>query len=177
MRSNTLWYCTCLLTVAVPMMAAAFQAPPRPAPVPPPPDVGAPPKDATKLPSGLAFKVLQPGEGAARPGATDMVTVHYTGWTTDGKMFDSSHARNQPSTFPLDQVIKGWGEGVQLMSPGERRRLWIPESLAYNGQAGRPAGMLVFDIELIAIAPTTSVPAPRLPEPPRDAKRTPTAQP
>ncbi len=64
-------------------------------------------------------------------------------------MFDSSFARNAPSSFPLDRVIKGWGEGVQLMVAGEKRRFWIPQEIAYNGMAGRPAGMLVFDIELL----------------------------
>ena len=66
-------------------------------------------------------------------------------------MFDSSHARNAPSTFPLNRVIKGWGEGVQLMVVGEKRRFWIPEELAYKGQPGRPQGMLVFEIELLKI--------------------------
>ncbi|MGE0359349.1 MAG: FKBP-type peptidyl-prolyl cis-trans isomerase [Vicinamibacterales bacterium] len=135
--------------------------------------MAAPPKDATTLPSGLAFKVLTPGTGTTRPGATDLVTVHYTGWTTDGKMFDSSYARKAPNTFPLDRVIKGWGDGVQLMVAGEKRRLWIPESLAYKGQAGRPAGMLVFDIELLDMAPSPRVAPPDVAAAPDDAKRTP----
>ncbi len=75
------------------------------------------------------------------------MTVHYTGWTTDGKMFDSSVVRGEPSTFALDQVIPGWTEGVQLMAEGERTRFWIPEKLAYGGKTA-PYGMLVFDIEL-----------------------------
>ena len=79
-----------------------------------------------------------PAPAPAKPGPTDMVTVHYTGWTTDGKMFDSSFARNAPSSFPLNRVIKGWGEGVQLMVDGEKRRFWIPQELAYNGMAGGP---------------------------------------
>ncbi|MBN2360341.1 MAG: FKBP-type peptidyl-prolyl cis-trans isomerase, partial [Deltaproteobacteria bacterium] len=79
--------------------------------------------------------------------------VHYTGWTTDGKMFDSSVARKETIVFPLNGVIKGWTEGVQLMVPGEKSRFWIPANLAYgeNPGGGRPGGMLVFDIELIAI--------------------------
>ena len=77
--------------------------------------------------------------------------VHYTGWTTDGKMFDSSVERGSPSEFGLNQVIKGWTEGLQLMVAGEKRRFWIPESLAYQGQRGRPKGMLVFDVELLEI--------------------------
>jgi hypothetical protein len=120
-------------------------------PIPAPPDVKAPPAKAEKTPSGLASLVLQPGKGKAHPKATSDVTVHYTGWTTDGKMFDSSVSRGEPSTFPLDKVIKGWTEGVQLMVVGEKRRFWIPEALAYGGRPGAPAGMLVFDVELISI--------------------------
>jgi FKBP-type peptidyl-prolyl cis-trans isomerase len=174
MRSTVVQSCTALLVLAAPLVAMALQAPPppQPKPLPAPPDVAAPPKDATTLPSGLAFKVLQPGTGTAKPAATDMVTVHYTGWTTDGKMFDSSVTRNAPSTFPLDRVIKGWGDGVQLMTVGEKRRLWIPETLAYKGQAGRPAGMLVFDIELIEMVPSPTVPPPDVAAAPADAKRT-----
>jgi peptidylprolyl isomerase len=95
--------------------------------------------------------VLQPGTGTRHPRPTNRVTVHYTGWTTDGKMFDSSVVRGTPATFGLDEVIKGWTEGVQMMVEGEKRRFWIPESLAYQGQPGQPAGMLVFDVELIRI--------------------------
>ena len=79
------------------------------------------------------------------------MTVHYTGWTTDGKMFDSSVARNQPASFALDGVIPGWTQGVQMMVVGEKRRFWIPSELAYDGQAGQPQGMLVFDIDLLKI--------------------------
>ena len=77
--------------------------------------------------------------------------MNYSGWTTDGRMFDSSVVRGQPATFPLNQVIAGWTEGLQLMVPGEKRRIWIPESLAYQGAPGAPPGMLVFDVELISI--------------------------
>ena len=79
--------------------------------------------------------------------------MHYTGWTTDGKMFDSSVKRGQPARFPLDGVIKGWTEGLQLMVVGEKRRFWIPGNLAYgeNTGGGRPSGMLVFDVELLGI--------------------------
>ena len=134
------------------MALSAQQPPAKPDPLPAPADVAQPPADATKTPSGLAFKILQKGTDTAHPALTDLVTVHYTGWTTDGKMFDSSLARNAPSTFPVDRVIKGWSEGVQLMAIGEKRRFWIPETLAYKGQTGRPQGMLVFDVELISIA-------------------------
>ena len=76
--------------------------------------------------------------------------MHYTGWTTDGKMFDSSVMRGQPATFPLNRVIPGWTEGLQLMVVGEKRRFWIPEKLAYQGKEGAPKGMLVFDVELLS---------------------------
>jgi peptidylprolyl isomerase len=117
-----------------------------------PADVAAPPADSVKTPSGLASKVLRPGTGTEHPGPTSRVTVHYTGWTTDGKMFDSSVARGSPATFGLNQVIAGWTEGVQLMVVGEKRRFWIPQDLAYKGRPGPPAGMLVFDVELLGIA-------------------------
>ncbi len=115
--------------------------------LPAPDDVAAPPKDAQKSDSGLASKVLVKGAGSEHPTATSTVTVHYTGWTTAGKMFDSSVVRGQTSTFPLNRVIKGWTEGLQLMVVGEKRRFWIPADLAY-GENGRVPGMLVFDIEL-----------------------------
>ena len=79
------------------------------------------------------------------------MTVHYTGWTTDGKMFDSSVSRGEPSTFPLDEVIPGWTEGVQLMVEGEKTRFWIPEPLAYKASSAHRTGMLVFDVELLKI--------------------------
>jgi peptidylprolyl isomerase len=120
-------------------------------PIPAPADVAAPPPGSLKTTSGLSTVVLQPGSGTRHPRATDQVTVHYTGWTTDGKMFDSSVARNEPATFALNGVIKGWTEGVQMMVEGEKRRFWIPQNLAYDGQPGQPAGMLVFDVELLKI--------------------------
>jgi len=115
-----------------------------------PADVKAPPADATKTGSGLVYQVLKPGTGTHHPIKADTVTVHYTGWTTDGKMFDSSLTRGAPSTFPLDRVIPGWTEGVALMVEGEKARFWIPERLAYKGTSS-PYGDLVFDIELIKI--------------------------
>jgi FKBP-type peptidyl-prolyl cis-trans isomerase len=136
----------------VPTRPVAPAAPtPRAAP-PAPSDVAAPPADAQRTPSGLASKVLQPGTGTRHPAATNTVQVHYTGWRAEnGEMFDSSLTRGEPASFPLNRVIAGWTEGVQLMVEGERRRLWIPENLAYGGRPGAPAGMLVFDVELIRI--------------------------
>jgi FKBP-type peptidyl-prolyl cis-trans isomerase len=116
-----------------------------------PSDVAAAPADAETTASGLASKVLKPGTGTVHPGPTDSVKVHYTGWTTDGKMFDSSVQRGEPITFPLNRVIAGWTEGVQLMVEGEKRRLWIPAKLAYEGHPDKPQGTLVFDVELIKI--------------------------
>lgn len=130
------------------------EMPKAPEPIPAPADVAAAPADAAKTDSGLSSKVLSEGSGSAHPSATDEVLVHYTGWTTDGKMFDSSVARGEPISFPLNGVIKGWTEGVQLMVEGEKRRFWIPGDLAYGetpSRPGAPSGTLVFDVELIKI--------------------------
>ncbi len=125
----------------------AFSGPPAPE------DVAGPPEAAEVRPSGLASVVLEPGSGDTNPTVRDTVTVHYTGWTTDGKCFDSSVARDRPATFPLMNVVEGWKEGIPLMTVGERRRLWIPADLAYGERPGpgMPAGMLVFDVELLSI--------------------------
>jgi len=169
--------------------ARAAEAPPttepiEPLPAAPPPaapavpsDVAEVPSTAKKTPSGLASRVLVKGKGTAHPGPYDHVTVDYTGWTTDGKMFDSSVTRGVPAKFPLDQVIKGWTEGVQLMVKGEKRRFWIPAELAYGEhptRPGAPAGLLVFDVKLLDFV---SMPeSPHVPEdvdaPPKDAKKT-----
>jgi peptidylprolyl isomerase len=151
------------LLMAAPLLAQE----PRVSVATPPPDVKAPPADAQKTASGLASKVIKAGTGKAHPAATDFVTVHYTGWKTDGTMFDSSVLRGKPAGFPLDRVIAGWTEGVQLMVEGEKRRFWIPEALAYKGQR-EPKGMLVFDVELISIL---SAPA-DVKAAPADAKKT-----
>ena len=119
--------------------------------IPAPPDVAVAPADAVRTPTNIASKVITPGAGTRHPRPNSKVTVHYTGWTTDGRTFDSSVSRGEPSTFGLDQVITGWTEGVQLMVEGEKRRFWIPARLAYEGAPGKPQGTLVFDIELIRI--------------------------
>ena len=119
-----------------------------------PKDVAKAPKDAKKTESGLAYRVLTKGKGTAHPTPTSRVTVHYSGWTTDGKLFDSSVQRGAPTSFMLNGVIKGWTEGVQLMVEGEKTRFWIPGTLAYGDKPtrpGAPSGMLVFDIELLQI--------------------------
>jgi FKBP-type peptidyl-prolyl cis-trans isomerase len=150
--------------------AAASSAPvaatsPSAPTIPAPPDVGAAPPDATTTASGLASKVLTPGTGTDHPGPTDRVKVDYTGWTKDGRMFDSSVLRGEPITFPLNGVIAGWTEGLQLMVVGEKRRLWIPAMLAYGARArpGAPSGDLVFDVQLLDV-----IPAPKPPPVPTD---------
>lgn len=125
--------------------------PPEPPQVPP--DLKAPPPDARKTSSGLVYKVLRPGTGKTHPKGRSTVEVHYSGWTLDGRMFDSSVLRGEPATFPLNGVIRGWTEGLQLMVEGEKARFWIPAKLAYGDNPGgsSPAGTLVFDVELLSI--------------------------
>jgi peptidylprolyl isomerase len=127
--------------------------PAEPAGIPAPPDVAAPPADALKTRTGLATRVLTPGHGTRHPRPNSYVHVHYTGWTADGKMFESTVQRGSPAEFALDEVIPGWTEGLQMMVEGEKRRFWIPGGLAYDNSSrpGAPRGMLVFDIELIRI--------------------------
>lgn len=151
--------------------AAAVGAQNRTVP-PTPPDVAAPPADAQKSATGVASKILTPGAGMDKPDATDIITVHYTGWSSDGKMFDSSITRGTPATFPIARVLPGWRECVLQMTVGETRRCWVPESQGYRGAAGRPKGTTVFDIELIETRRSPSIPPPDVAGPPPDAKRT-----
>lgn len=106
------------------------------------------------LPSGLQYQVLKEGNGK-KPKATDKVRCHYEGTLIDGTVFDSSYQRNQPADFPLNGVIKGWTEGVQLMSEGAKYRFFIPYHLAYGengaGQSIPPYSTLIFDVELIKV--------------------------
>ena len=104
--------------------------------------------------SGLQYLVLEPGTGTAHPTATDRVKVHYHGTLIDGTVFDSSVDRGEPITFGLNQVIRGWTEGLQLMVEGEKTRLFIPSNLAYGDRAAgkiQPGSTLIFDVELISI--------------------------
>jgi FKBP-type peptidyl-prolyl cis-trans isomerase len=152
-------------------LAATPEAPEATPPdLPAPSDVAAPPVDAAKTASGLASKVLQAGTGTAHPGLEDRVKVHYSGWTKRGRMFDSSVVREEPAKFGVDQVIKGWTEGLQLMVVGEKRRLWIPADLAYGDHPrdGAPAGALTFDVELLELTP-----AGKPPPVPKDVKAPP----
>lgn len=105
--------------------------------------------------SGLQYKVLKEGNGVS-PKATDNVKVHYHGTLLDGKVFDSSVERGQPAEFPLNRVIPGWTEGLQLMKKGAKYRFFIPPGLAYGAQgAGSigPNSLLIFDVELIDVNP------------------------
>ena len=108
----------------------------------------------TVLPSGLQYVVLAEGKGS-KPKATDRVKCHYEGRLTDGTVFDSSYRRGEPAVFPLNGVIAGWTEGVQLMAEGAKFRFFTPYSLAYGergaGQSIPPYAALVFDVELIEV--------------------------
>ncbi len=103
--------------------------------------------------SGLQYEILTEADGA-KPGPTDQVTTHYEGRLLDGTVFDSSYERDEPAIFGLNQVIPGWTEALQLMSPGAKYRLYVPSALAYGPQ-GRPSippnSTLIFDVELISI--------------------------
>lgn len=104
--------------------------------------------------SGLQYKVIKAGDGA-KPKLTDTVTVHYRGTLIDGTEFDSSYKRNQPATFPVNGVISGWTEALQLMAVGSKYELYIPSSLAYGergaGQDIGPNATLIFEVELLSI--------------------------
>lgn len=109
----------------------------------------------TTLPSGLQYEVIKEGSGI-KPGAKNKVTCHYHGTLTDGTVFDSSVKRDQPATFPLNMVIKGWTEGLQLMSVGSKWRFFIPPQLAYGDrQTGAhigPNSTLIFEVELLDVS-------------------------
>jgi len=140
---------------------------------PPPPDLAAPPADAATTASGLVTRVLARGSGKQHPTVSDTVEIHYTGWTVEGRMFDSSVKRAAPVRFQVGGVIKAWTEALQLMVVGESRRIWVPAALGYGDSAddGRPAGKLVFDIELLGLTPAPSTPL-DVAQPPKNAKRT-----
>jgi len=104
--------------------------------------------------SGLKYKVLEPADGL-KPGLSHTVSVHYTGWLTDGRVFDSSVGRGRPVSFPLGRVIQGWQEGLQLMSEGSKYVFVIPPDLGYGARGVPPAippnATLVFQVELLQI--------------------------
>jgi peptidylprolyl isomerase len=139
--------------------------------IPAPEDVAEVPDDAERRESGLATKLLVCGSGDSPPGPYDMVEVRYTGWTSDGVMFDTTEIEDKPRSFNVHGVVEGFSEGLQLMVAGEKRRLWIPSELGYGDEPGRPQGTLVFDLELISVkrAPETPV---DVAAPPEDAVKT-----
>ena len=110
-------------------------------------------EEVTSLPSGLQYEILTAAQGA-KPAATDTVTTHYHGTLVDGTVFDSSYERGQPASFPVNGVISGWTEALQLMAVGAKWRLFLPPVLAY-GKRGQgsisPNSTLIFDVELMAI--------------------------
>ncbi len=112
-------------------------------------------KGAVKTSSGLIFKVLTPGTGQVSPKLTDTVKVHYSGTFPDGKEFDSSYKRGEPTEFPVNKVIKCWTEGLQRMTAGEKAQLVCPPGIAYGdkGMGGivPPGAVLVFQVELLEI--------------------------
>lgn len=112
------------------------------------------PTGAVTTPSGLVYQSLKEGTGAA-PAATDTVKVHYRGTLADGREFDSSHKRGEPTEFPLNRVIPCWTEGVQLMKPGGKARLTCPPAIAYGSRGAGgvipPNATLQFEIELISV--------------------------
>ena len=124
-----------------------------PPPSQPPAHLLAPDPEARVTSSGLAYLPLRRGTGTQHPATRDRVMVQYTGWTTDGKAFDSSLPRHGGVSFKLDEVISGWTQGLKLMVVGDKTRFWVPEKLAYRGQEGMPKGTLVFDVELLKIWP------------------------
>lgn len=112
-------------------------------------------KDVITLPSGLQYKILKSGTGTTSPKATDTVVTHYHGTLVDGTVFDSSYDRGEPVSFPVNAVIKGWTEALQMMKAGDKWQLVIPSTLAYGEQGAPPTIMpnatLIFDVELLEI--------------------------
>jgi FKBP-type peptidyl-prolyl cis-trans isomerase len=119
-----------------------------------PADLSAPPRAATKLPSGLVMNVVKKGTGTVRPSPASRVRLHCSGWTADGTLVESTQMAGQSAVFFVGDAIPGWREGLQRMLVGEKARLWIPADLAYGEKPRRPgvpAGKLVYDLELLAM--------------------------
>jgi peptidylprolyl isomerase len=118
-------------------------------------------EDVARTPSGATTERVETGTGDEYPGPDSVTLLHYTGWTTDGKIFDSSNLRNRPVAFPLDKVLPAFAETVQMMVVGEKRRVWIPDHLANADWVGKPEGMLVFEVRLLNILPPEALSAAR----------------
>ncbi|HEY4060182.1 MAG TPA: FKBP-type peptidyl-prolyl cis-trans isomerase, partial [Kofleriaceae bacterium] len=169
-----------LLTYEIELMT--IQAGHEPPPVPT--DLAGPPAGAKKSPKGVAYRVLKAGTGGPKPTIDQDIQVEYTGWTQDKRVFDSTIIKGAPADMSMNGVIVGWQDTLPLMSVGDKWRLWVPAELAYAGAPNRPQGMLVTDVELLAIKERPKgeggVPAPSaVPAPPdvatpaADATRTP----
>ena len=126
--------------------------------VPSPPDnLVQPPEGAQSTPSGASTVQVAAGTGSEYPAHDSTVLVHYIGWTADGKTFDSSYNRGRPTGFPLDKSMPAFAETVQMMVVKEKRRVWIPASVAGGNWPGSPKGPLVFEIELVRILPPDAI--------------------
>lgn len=120
-------------------------------PHPTPPDVARPPPGAKRTAKGVYYRVIKTGTTNERVLPEGSVKMHYTGWTTDGKIFDSSTFSGDTARYNLTTVIPGWADTIPQMQIGDRWILWVPEELAYKGAPGKPKGMLVFDLELVEL--------------------------
>jgi peptidylprolyl isomerase len=127
--------------------------------LPAPLDVAKAPKDANRLDGGISYKTLTKGTSQERPRAWDRVAIHYTGWTSDGTLVESSRGSERAAIFDVDKVMPGWRTVLPLLSIGESARVWLPEAQAYQGRGNKPKSPVVFDLELVSIE--------RKPEPPR----------
>lgn len=134
--------------------AVGLPRPPARVIVPPPSDVRAPPTDAARAADGVAYKVLAAGRADGKaPAPRDTVEVHYTAWTTDGAMVDSSTTRDRPLRIALGATMPGWSSALPHLTEGGRMRIWVPEELAYRDRPGAPRGTVVFDVELLSVTP------------------------
>lgn len=122
-------------------------------PPPVPKDVAAPPADAKKTATGIYYKELKKGTGTVHPTASAKVKIEYSGWSSDGRLFDSSVVRGEPAAIKVDKAIAGWTEAVPMLVVGSKMRFWIPPELTFRNEPGQPKGTLVFDIELLEILP------------------------
>lgn len=133
-------------------------------------ELAAPPAGARTSPRGVRFVIRKAGTGKVHPTVDDRVKVDFSGWTVDGHLFDSSIPHGVPIDAPVGKFIPGWVDALTQMVAGDRARVWVPVELAFNNEPGRPAGPVVFDLELLAIAP----PTPPVTTPPPPTKLVPT---
>lgn len=137
-----------------------------------PSDLNEPSKKGEKTKSGIYSRVLREGEGGPKPDGDDRVLVHYAAWDATGKLIDTTYRKDVPRQVNLGKTIQGWREGIELMTVGERRRLWIPERLArvVEGKRPKPGDYVVFDMELLKLEKTPD-PPPDVSSPPKSATK------